>query len=500
MEFDQIYILNPVYRLKADKKRAVLFNSSNDPIKSKDTSDFLGLVHPIFGILFSFFNGENNLNEAVEKASNFLGLSNSDVLNLVLPLIQNDDELNFNYNGYCLHFPKNLFIKRECCHDSINKIELSDYLIPKSDLDLKSWRLYQPLDILFMVNNICHTDCIYCYADRREKTNLKIPFQRIKELIKEAKSLGMRNVDISGGEIFLYSNWEALLNELAENNFKPYISTKTPIDLETIKKLKSNGVKRIQISLDSIEKCQLSRILNVKDNYYSEIMQTLENLDKNGLIIYINTQITRFNSDKIEELVKYLLGLENVKRINISAAGYSLYSNHKFTDFRTDIETMKNIEEFINKTKDDIGDNVILNVSGYVDGDKYLNVDRKIKENNFKSRSRCSANFYAMFLLPDGKVTVCEELYWHPRFIIGDLTKQSIEEVWNSEKALGLDNLAKTDIRDESECKQCDQFHECHKFLGVCWKEILYAYGYENWDYPDPKCPKAPKPNNIFYL
>ena len=29
-----------------------------------------------------------------------------------------------------------------------------------------------------------------------------------------------------------------------------------------------------------------------------------------------------------------------------------------------------------------------------------------------------------MYILPDGKVTICEELYWNEHFIIGDVTKQ----------------------------------------------------------------------------
>ena len=28
------------------------------------------------------------------------------------------------------------------------------------------------------------------------------------------------------------------------------------------------------------------------------------------------------------------------------------------------------------------------------------------------------------FVLPDGKVSACEQLYWHPQFIIGDLKKR----------------------------------------------------------------------------
>ncbi len=41
--------------------------------------------------------------------------------------------------------------------------------------------------------------------------------------------------------------------------------------------------------------------------------------------------------------------------------------------------------------------------------------------------SECSALTTHMFILPDGKVTVCEQLYWHPQFIIGNVTTQSLK-------------------------------------------------------------------------
>ncbi len=97
-------------------------------------------------------------------------------------------------------------------------------------------------------------------------------------------------------------------------------------------------------------------------------------------------------------------------------------------------------------------------------------------------------------------MTICEELYWHPAFIIGDLTKQSIMETWNSKRALELYNISKDMVKEESPCKTCDEFDHCRKYKGVCWKEILYAYGYENWDYPDSKCHIARTPFREYYL
>ena len=43
-----------------------------------------------------------------------------------------------------------------------------------------------------------------------------------------------------------------------------------------------------------------------------------------------------------------------------------------------------------------------------------------------------------LFVLPDGKVTLCEQLYWHPQFILGDLKEQTLAEIWQSPRAKAL--------------------------------------------------------------
>lgn len=47
-----------------------------------------------------------------------------------------------------------------------------------------------------------------------------------------------------------------------------------------------------------------------------------------------------------------------------------------------------------------------------------------------------------------------------------------------------------------SPCSTCEIFDSCFSNLNRCWAEILKAYGDENWDYPDPRCAKAPKMKN----
>lgn len=95
-------------------------------------------------------------------------------------------------------------------------------------------------------------------------------------------------------------------------------------------------------------------------------------------------------------------------------------------------------------------------------------------------------------ILPDGKVTICEQLYWNPKYIIGDISVQSIVEVWNSERALQLAFPKREDFRDISACKKCKIFDECYAYPNRCIVDVLKGYGQENDDFPDPRCAKAP--------
>lgn len=90
--------------------------------------------------------------------------------------------------------------------------------------------------------------------------------------------------------------------------------------------------------------------------------------------------------------------------------------------------------------------------------------------------------------------SVCAE------FIIGDLKKQTIRELWTSQKALSLFQQVQSTFPDDSACKNCEDFVECRQGKGVCYKNILKAYGIANWQYPDPGCPRAGKPTQQFWL
>ena len=120
-------------------------------------------------------------------------------------------------------------------------------------------------------------------------------------------------------------------------------------------------------------------------------------------------------------------------------------------------------------------------------------VNASLKARKFEDRSYCSANFSALFILPTGEVTVCEELYFNKRFIVGNVLEQGLLDIWNSPRAQEQYFIQQSDIPADSPCSTCNEFEECRRTKGICYRDTIKAFGEEKWYYPDSNCPKAPE-------
>jgi len=493
--FSDTYIVNPVYKFKNDLKRIMLINNDSYfcntvelELEGKNTTNFGWRIHPIVAYYFSFFNGELNLDDTLKKISQETELHYDEVKNTIIPFIENNEIMIFplEIGDINIHsIPKRFLIKKQenlPNRDLLKNIDLESII---KDYDGKTARNYIPNEITFMVTSECVTNCIYCYADRKNPL-IPLPVNRFIELIREARKLGLRNVGISGGDIFAYKYWYELLQELKENNYGiDDFSTKFPINEETIIKLKELGVRQIQISLDTIDNVIIKKLLKVDDSYLANMKKTLKNMEKHDLKFTVKAVITKYNDsiESINNLLSYLLSLKNFIRISIAPGEYSRFK--KF-DYKSSVEKLNKIQDFVKSKK---LENIPIIFQSYTQPDTDT-FEKKME--NFHKRALCTGNVHQFWVLPDGKATICEQTYWHPFFILGDLNYQSIMEVWNSEKSLALWNIKQDEIKQESPCHSCTIFEECRRGLGNCWRDAFATYGENNYDFPATNCPYAP--------
>ncbi len=486
-------IFNPEYKLKHDKDKVLLVTKEpNSDMKYGTEEEFMGVIHPIHAMMLSFFNGKK-FNEIIDEIHLYFNIEKSIIENTFEKLVNNEDSVEINFLSKIIHFPKNVIISK------IDEIELHKYspeMFAYDELDLKFDRLNSPLNLTIMFTNKCMTDCIYCYADRQEKVSCTIPLERIYELIDEAKKLDMRSIDVIGGEFFLYKYWYEVLCKLRECGFMPFLTTKIALKEDDIKKIKKLGFKKIQISLDSMIEENLLKSVQVSDKYFYNIQKTFLYLEKHGLKVQINTILSSVNDSvkDINSLTQFFSKLSNLSTWRINYGEYSIYlGEDAFKKYKARRENIVLINKYIEEINEKNIFDFELSKVDLIEGPDNFTYEEN--EKIFKERATCSGNLYAMFILPDGKVTICEELYWNPHFIIGDVTKQSLEEVWNSKEAKGLFYLKQERISIESACSDCESYKECRgtNVKQICWRDTIKAYGNDKWDFPDYRCPKAPR-------
>lgn len=486
--------LNPQYVLKKDEGCVLLLSKKGLADQNDFEEAVNAVIHPFHAMILSLINGDEYdviLND-IEKT---LKIKSSQIKKFVDALIENDKQVGFKYNDTILAFPKNTIIKS--CYKRVPFYNPSDFRYDY--LDLRTKRHLTPSTLTLMINNKCTTNCIYCYADKRKPVNCKIPLNKIKEVLEEAKRMTVVSFDLIGGEVFLYKEWKKLLSMFHEYGFEPFLSTKHPLKEEDIKYLHSINIPFIQISLDTMISEHMVKILRVNSDYKNKIIKTFKNLEKYNIQVIVHTIITNTNDHECDMLsiFNFLNKFNNIRYWLPEIVGPSIYTG------KDDFDTFKARRNNIIKLQKQIDYYAMYSKYKIINGLKKLDdlddrVSNKSEEKleHFIDRGICSGNFSHMYILPTGDVTICEELYWNKKFIIGNILEQSLYEIWTSEKARNLYEIKKEDFSTDSICATCEKFNECRNIKQICYRDVIKAYGEDKWYYPDPNCPKAPNPLN----
>ncbi len=159
------------------------------------------------------------------------------------------------------------------------------------------------------ITDRCNLRCKYC-------TESFLPFiahddilryEEIIRLVRIAATLGVRKVRLTGGEPLRRKSLPFLLEEIASIETIEDISlTTNGVDLgEHVEELKGSGLKRVNISLDTLKKERFAFITGA--DVFDRVMKSIERAKKAGLSpVKINTVIIKdFNDDELLDFVEF---------------------------------------------------------------------------------------------------------------------------------------------------------------------------------------------------
>jgi radical SAM protein with 4Fe4S-binding SPASM domain len=237
----------------------------------------------------------------------------------------------------------------------------------------------------------------------------------------------------------------------------------------------------LQVSVDSVDN-QLASWLTGVNNYLERAKSTTANLVAAGLNPRIKCVMTPYNWDQAEQIVDLFSSL-GARRFQFVQYGRSIY-RHSDDLFLTR-EQKLNLSESMPRLVAQHPDLEIV----FQDDTGESKTNEQIKE-DWQQRAICTGGRAALLVLPNGDVSLCEQIPHIPANVVGNLLRESLLEIWNG---ASVDSFIHPDRSrfEGTVCSSCPDFDECHVGRGYCYRDALSAFG-SLYDAP-PACPRQEK-------
>ncbi len=475
--------LNPQYTVRNEKGCSFIVKLEEQIDNgTKEISRDVSVVPSVIGFIVAEI-GKDTITASLEKISLSLGIDIAIIKHFVNNLI-GKRESKFTYKKQTFIIPPYLLVhstsKDEREYYFENGFRPFDKFINK--------RPAVPFNVGFMVTTACSTNCIYCYAKRSHKTSM--PLQTIYKIIDECHDIGVSNVALTGGDVFVREDWRELLLHTISKGYRPFLSTKTPLTENDVKYLREIGINKLQFSLDSIDSDIIKIMIGSSGSYVDRVRQMFLHCLKYGVLLNIRSVITCHNGmvDNFKDMYAFLSHFENITDWVITPAFYSEFKE-EYKDYTPTNEQLASISSYVEsqKKKFPIYLNKI-NKCGY-QLKRFKTVEEFVKSNQI-----CHAGNYMLSILATGICTPCEMLYDNPDFVLGNIHDSSLKTIWNSSKAVEICAFSQIDkMETNSPCKHCKVLDICRKSIDrrVCFVDISKTLGKGYFDYPDPRCPNS---------
>lgn len=163
--------------------------------------------------------------------------------------------------------------------------------------------------IQLQYNYDCNLRCRHCSVKRFQGKNDKRQFivDDVRELARQADEMGLARFVITGGEPLIFKDFDALVEAINPQKF--FINCDTNgwlLDEERAKHIKSIGVDRIQLSIDSLNAEEHDNFRQAKGSH-EKAMKAADAALAVGLGIFIQTVVTkqRLYSEEFIKFIEY---------------------------------------------------------------------------------------------------------------------------------------------------------------------------------------------------
>ena len=309
-----------------------------------------------------------------------------------------------------------------------------------------------PVTIEIDLTNRCNHRCSFCYNSdffKRDKSSLD-PHVLIERL-KEAYELGTKGIGFTGGgEPMMHKDFVEILKKTRQVGFDVGLITNgSLINEKNIDDLIKN-LQWIRISMGGGNKNAYMKIQGV--DHFERVVFNIKLLSKrkkelnSNLNIGIRILVTPENINSVLNITNI------VKDLNIN---YLQLAPDQFTNDGGKFWNSKNTQEIFEESKKILEEKPV-----YLLTTAYMWVQNKI---DFPSK--CYAHFFKIAITAEGYAIFCQNARENRRYYMGNIYKNSLNDIWQSEKLKNLEEKVRPN--------NCGLFCK-HMPLNISIEEILH--------------------------
>ncbi len=298
-----------------------------------------------------------------------------------------------------------------------------------------------PLLIQFMVCDKCDANCSFCSYRREgnknnemfeDDINRQIPLQKMLEILKDSKDIGVKAFEITGGgEPSIYKYFDEMIEKMVEYDFDiSIVSNGVLLTEDRIKKM-SPKLKWARISIDAGTKESYMKIRDVKEKSWNRAWQAVRDLAKHGsdpeFSLGCGFVVTPDNYLEIVEGIK-LMKENGAHNVRVSAAFTEQYLDYySLGSVGSRDSVIEKAKELAAKAKDLYEDDnfKVFNLFG----ERIQNI-----EQGFQDYGYCMEKEVVCVIGGDQQVYTCCSLAFTKKGLIGSLKDISFKDLWFGEK------------------------------------------------------------------
>lgn len=317
------------------------------------------------------------------------------------------------------------------------------------------------------ITEACNLRCKHCYLGAGSAKENELTTEEITLLIDDAKKLGLKRLNITGGEPFLRNDLFEIVKYAIKSKISVCILTNGTLITENIaEELGRQRDVEVQISVDGARE-------NVHDavrglGSFRKAISAISLLRQKNVPVILSLTILKHNIEDMEKFVLLAssLGVEWI-RIGLPhpTGNLRIYKNF-LPSYSEIVNVIKNVERYLRESSVKVKVAEVCSFRGRVGG--------------LAKTTRCYG-FGTIYVTSDGNVYPCASLI-HPGFFAGNVRQRSLKEILLAPVFVDLkyENL----IESSEKCRDCYLKYICR---GGCRGNAIAEFGNEYAN--DPFCP-----------